>query len=339
MKDTTSVEIRKYYAANWWSVSGVAANLKRILRKGIPNLKDWRFITLTIDPKMFDTEVQGYLAGRENMRRFIFKLRKALNVPAAKWAWKFEFQSNGQAHWHIYFEYKTKIDGALLNKLWGLGRTNVKRCDAKSIHYAFKYAFKPSMRSISREDAYDELLNDETPVPLPKWFLDWRGLRVITKKWICTETGEKMSEKVQAPDTFGRVRFWQTCKGFYTGDPAPKKEVKETFSSLFPRTLRAVASEGVNKVQLIARSCDASYRKSAVVVCVCSAASLFSQAGCLVVKRQAAPSYNQGYIVPSDFLENKITTINKLKLCQLKQLNHLSISRQIQAILSHQMRV
>lgn len=320
MKNTKAVEIRKYYAANWWSVSGVSRKMKLILRKGIPNLKDWRFITLTLDPSLFGSELEGYLKGKALMRRFLTDLKKHLGLeemPAS--AWKLEFQKNGWAHWHLYFDYKELIPNIEVQDLWGLGFTFVERCDEKSIHYAFKYAFKPVLQKDTTEE---DLANNEAPIPLPDWFLDYY------------EAGEDGSK----PSSLSRVRFWQAQNGFYTGDPATSPKPEEIFSCILPRPMRDVAREGTRKIQVLARGFTGSYKKSAVVVCSVTAASLFSDAGCLVVRGEAAPSYNQGYIVPVDFIKEKITKTHSIKLCQIQQLNRQTVNQQLKAISFHLMR-
>lgn len=316
MKPTKSIEIRKYYAANWWSVSGVSKKMKMIMRKGVPDLTDWRFITLTLDPSKFESELAGYLKGKDEMRRFLARLRKHLGIEETGLAWKLEFQKNGWAHWHIFLDYKKLIPKRELDVLWGLGITDVRRCQNDAIFYAFKYALKPALRA---KKSFAEVESDNTSIGLPDWFLDHYQPSVDGSK----------------PKSLSNVRFWQ-AKNFYTGKPAEASKAKKIYSSKLPRPMRSVAMEGINKIQLIARKSSGAYAKSAVVIASVSAASIFSDAGCLSVSGAAAPTFNQGYLVPRDFLEPKLKNINKVKLCQLQQLNKTTIRQQIKAILKIQ---
>jgi hypothetical protein len=52
-RDNRAIHFRFQDGANWWTPSGVAAKRKQIENKGLPCMKGWRFITLTIDQKLF----------------------------------------------------------------------------------------------------------------------------------------------------------------------------------------------------------------------------------------------------------------------------------------------
>lgn len=102
------MEIREYNPANWFTESGLWKKRNLIQAKGLPNVTNWRFITLTLDPAQFANEVEAYFAGKEKVRRFLFKLREMLGREVAG-CWKLEFQENGYAHWHLILDYKRSL--------------------------------------------------------------------------------------------------------------------------------------------------------------------------------------------------------------------------------------
>ena len=335
------IEIKPYFAANWWSGAGVAKKAKLIANKGIPDLYNFRFFTLSIDPADYDSPLEGYLAGKDKMRRFLFNLRQYLGCAAdCKWCWKLEFHVNGWPHWHLYFDHKKKLSTqqmADISDIWGLGRTHVRRCTENGIDYGFKYALKPvsKKRSISN-DSSEDLLDydpDRVSVALPDWFLDWQGFTTKKVSWVCAETGKQLSQIVEVPTTFSRVRFWQTSKGFYTGK-APSSEADQPMSCSMPLTMREAAALTKRKIQTIARTFNGHYKKSAVVTLTCAASLLFSQAGCGVLALASAPTHNHGYLVNADLVHKQIQPNYKHKLCLIQSVNQMSVKQELNLLLN-----
>ncbi|MCW1921495.1 hypothetical protein OKA05_02955 [Luteolibacter arcticus] len=250
--------MRDYSPPNWLTVAGVSKKRKAIERKGLPSFKNWRFITLTLDPELFEQcPLSGYLQGKDHMRRFLFACRGAgLWSDDAKWCWKMEFQANGWVHWHLLVERKSKFTHDELRdiaRFWGLGRTNVERVNVRDFLYSFKYAFKAVYQ-------VDQDGTDSRNVA-PEWFLDYHSSRLVT---VTDEDGTR--RKVSKPVTFARVRFWQTSKGFYTGlqieDERPAIEPK---SALVPFPARVAAERLERSVQVVSRDAGGNYKSSAVI--------------------------------------------------------------------------
>ena len=90
--------IQRVKRPNWLTPEGVALKREEIRKKGVPWMARWRFITLTIDPSKFENEVQAYLKGKDQLRRFMASLRELLGVKSADWCWKLEFHESGWPH-------------------------------------------------------------------------------------------------------------------------------------------------------------------------------------------------------------------------------------------------
>jgi hypothetical protein len=73
---------------------------------------------------------------------------------------KVEFHGNEWAHFHSVFRTRRFLPGGLLNELWGLGRTNVRRITNERFHYLLKYVTKGGG-------------------PLPEWVRNRSRLRVF----------------------------------------------------------------------------------------------------------------------------------------------------------------
>jgi hypothetical protein len=185
------MELRHYTPETWFTAEGARLKAWRLQRAGLPDMTNWRFVTLTVANRAISGK-EAYELGKDRLRRFLARLRVALGYEF-KWCWKLEFHQDGYAHWHLLIEYKKPIPEDMLpewEKWWGLGRVNVKRVRARELFYVFKYVAK------GLED-------------LPKW----------------VENHE------------GRLRVFQSSKGFFRR--AQRREVKkqEPRSCLLPLTL------------------------------------------------------------------------------------------------------
>jgi hypothetical protein len=140
-KPSDVIHVRAYNRGNWFTSSGVTRKRREIEAKGLPSFECWRFLTLTIDPELFDLD-----------------------------PWKLEFQENGWPHWHVLFDRTAKYSEeqlAEIGKLWGFGRTNVEMVRNDDFLYSFKYAFKP-VQCVEDADLFDF-----EPAVAPAWFLDY----------------------------------------------------------------------------------------------------------------------------------------------------------------------
>jgi hypothetical protein len=140
------VELRPYAPPSFWTTQGAFAKQRQLERKGFPrDLRNWRFVTLTVDPARFPDPFFAWMYGKGKLRKFIFRLRKKYKI--RRWCWKLEFHEpddDGRIypHWHLLLDYKVKIDVEELQAAWGFGRTNIKRVDDEGFEYLFKYAVK-----------------------------------------------------------------------------------------------------------------------------------------------------------------------------------------------------
>ena len=173
-----------YETANWFSPEGASRKLSQFERRGIPSLRNWRFITLTVDPKQFTCSRSAYEYIKPRLRFFIRKLVRYLRLHNPRYAWKLEFQANGFPHWHIAINHLSKICPCRLNNLWGFGRTNVKRIETESLRYLFKYMSK------------------ELHSGVPDWFLQLARPRVFQT----SNFFPKVASKNQSPSVGNKSR-------------------------------------------------------------------------------------------------------------------------------------
>ena len=71
------VTIRNSQPANWVTDQGVWKKQKE-LEPRFPNIRNARFITLTIDPAQYSDAQEGYETGKRHLREFLYRLDKYL---------------------------------------------------------------------------------------------------------------------------------------------------------------------------------------------------------------------------------------------------------------------
>lgn len=298
------MEIRANNTANWFTEAGIWKKKRQIQSKGLPNVNDARFITCTIDPLKFSSELEAYLAGREKLRRFISAVRDIVGekVPGC---WKFEFQDNGWPHWHFIFLYKKKLTLAQLKAVsdaWAFGRVEVQRAkNGGAFDYLFKYVFKHPGK------------NSQT---VPDWFLDY--FEVI----VCEKTGEKRAKSMQ------RVRFFQTFGDFYTGK---KKEIvveeKEQQTCLLVFPLRQHLEWSERSVTVICRDHKGDYLKSKVLQARCSLRELFRFLNLLTLGGVATSPRPMEYLVAVKQIEDKILWQDQMHKMDRQTIKRLPINQ------------
>lgn len=316
--EAEALHVRAYFAPNWFTADGVLRKRRRIEAKGMPVMHLWRFLTLTIDPELFAKDpLSAFLAGRKRMTLFIRALfRHGIFPGGTKWAWKIEFHRSGWPHWHMLVGYKRKLSVQTMQKiteLWQLGIVEHRMVNEKkggSFDYAFKYAFKPS----AQESEDPEVSGDET---VPDWFLDYVGAKLVEVR---DEDGSMV--QVQKPETFGRIRLWQTSKGFYTGDKPKESEKKDPVSCIVPLPARDILTLARSKVVACARSSGGSYIASAVISLSCPAASFWDAVRWDSLHGGAVGLGVKSYVVPA-YLLKRNTESPCLK--PLLNRNHLNL--------------
>jgi hypothetical protein len=135
--------LHPYYSESWFTAEGARLKLRRLRRAGLPDFKNWRFMTLTM-ANHTGHPWDAYVRGKDRLRRFLARFRTALGH-SFRWCWKLEFHEDGFAHWHLLIEYTKRIPPEILQDLetwWGLGRVNVRRVKRRDIFYVFKYVAK-----------------------------------------------------------------------------------------------------------------------------------------------------------------------------------------------------
>jgi len=141
--EASDPEMHAYASESWFTAEGARCKLRRLQRAGLPDFRNWRFMTLTManhSGHPFD----AYTRGKDRLRRFLARFRRAVGY-SFRWCWKLEFHDDGFAHWHLLIEYTKRIPREFLIDLeqwWGLGRVNVRRVKGRDIRYVFKYVTK-----------------------------------------------------------------------------------------------------------------------------------------------------------------------------------------------------
>jgi|GEM_PF-2061574 len=141
--ESSDPELLPYASETWFTQSGARIKLRRLQKAGLPDFKNWRFITVTMATRSIGP-MEAYERGKDRLRRFLGRLRAAFGH-SFRWCWKLEFHDDGYAHWHLLVEYKKRIPQDFLPRVeswWGLGRVNVRRVKARDIRYVFKYVAK-----------------------------------------------------------------------------------------------------------------------------------------------------------------------------------------------------
>lgn len=143
--ESPEIELHAYASESWFTAEGARIKAKRLHQAGIPDLTNWRFITLTLAIRHLPP-VEAYNKGKNRIRRFLARFREAIGRPFL-WCWKLEFHhdDDGYPHWHLLIDYSERIPAEMLRDLeswWNLGRVNVRRVSRKDMQYVFKYVSK-----------------------------------------------------------------------------------------------------------------------------------------------------------------------------------------------------
>jgi hypothetical protein len=146
MSDALGV-LREFNPVSWFHPRGIYRVLAR-LKPRLPDVGGKLFLTFTFNPALYGDASSAFDHGRDRLRRVFFRLRKGVTwegkpyVINAPYAVKVEFHQNGWAHFHAVFLTRNYLPGSLLNHLWGLGRTNVRRISNQKFRYLLKYVTK-----------------------------------------------------------------------------------------------------------------------------------------------------------------------------------------------------
>lgn len=139
--------LREYIPVSWFHPKGIYRVLAR-LEPRLPDVSGKLFLTFTTNPALHADPLAAFEHSRDRLRRIFFRLRRGIEwkgkqyVIDAPYAVKLEFHKNGWAHFHVVFLTRHFLPGELLNELWGLGRTNVRRISNRGFRYLLKYVTK-----------------------------------------------------------------------------------------------------------------------------------------------------------------------------------------------------
>jgi hypothetical protein len=156
--------LRPFHPASWFHAVGIWKVLARLKPK-LPDVAGMLFLTFTFDQALFADPSAAFEHGRDHLRRMFHRLRQGVEWEGktyridAPYCVKVEFHANGWAHFHVVLMTRRYLPGGLLNELWGLGRTNVRRINNHKFHYLLKYVTKGG--------------------GLPEWVLGRKRLRVF----------------------------------------------------------------------------------------------------------------------------------------------------------------
>lgn len=208
------MELRHYTPESWFTAEGARLKARRLERSGLPDMTNWRFVTLTVASRTISRE-EAYQRGKDRLRRFFARFRQAIGREF-KWCWKLEFHEDGYAHWHCLIEYTKRIPEEVLPELeawWGLGRINVKRVLQRDLYYVFKYVAKG-------------------PDDLPPWVHRFKGrLRVFqgSKGFFVSAQRRKAKKREPRscllPLTLGQKLEWDSRKALLA-EVNPRGEVR-----------------------------------------------------------------------------------------------------------------
>ncbi|MFT3869864.1 MAG: hypothetical protein QM715_15550 [Nibricoccus sp.] len=177
--------ISPYVVPGFWTELGALAKIRQLVRRGFPdNLRNWRFITLTLDRERFPDPEAAYEAGKRSMRHFIDRLREDYSIK--RWCWKLEFHEpdeNGKVwpHWHLLVDYKRPIEAEDIHNRWAKGRTEIKGVTDARFDYLFKYVSKAAEN-------------------LPDWVLNRSQMRLFQTSmgFFPSSTGDELKKEEKA---------------------------------------------------------------------------------------------------------------------------------------------
>lgn len=139
--------LSEYVPKSWFHPKGIHKVVADI-RKRLPDVSGSLFLTFTINQVYFSGPESAFDYSRGQLRKLFYALRKGVEWEGktitlkAPYCVKVEFHENGWPHFHVVFLTKRHLPGPLLNELWGLGRTNIKRIDKDDFEYLLKYVTK-----------------------------------------------------------------------------------------------------------------------------------------------------------------------------------------------------
>ncbi len=140
------ITVRPYCPVSFWTKAGAARLYRRFVTWGLPDLRNWRMITLTIDRNEYPDAEAAYELGK----LYVSDFRTAFKAtyPHEQQFTKFELheadKEGGQVypHWHLLLDWKRQVDFVAVAAMWRMGRVKVQRVEDDGYDYLFKYVSK-----------------------------------------------------------------------------------------------------------------------------------------------------------------------------------------------------
>ncbi len=250
--NNTQIILSEYIPVCWYHPKGIYRARKKIEPR-LPDVSRKLFLTFTVDPKLYANPASAFEHSRNRLRRVFYKLRKGLfwerkfiqlNSP---YFIKVEFHKNEYAHFHVIFLTHRHLPANLLNHLWDLGRTNIKRISNKDFYYLLKYVSKGG--------------------ELPEWVKEKKRIRIVQPSHGFYEALEK--EKAKAQVDFKKTRKrksftirerlerWSRMVVLQKEKRFRQLELPEPFKKTFDHRIFAIARDGNylgnHKVKILTR--------------------------------------------------------------------------------------
>jgi hypothetical protein len=207
----------------------------------LPDVSRKLFLTFTVDPELYSSPEAAFEHSRDRLRRISHRHRKGVVWEDkvyridAPYAIKLEFHKSGWAHFHAIFLTRRYLPKALLDHLWGLGFTNVRRINSHKFHYLLKYVTKAGS--------------------LPDWVLRRKRLRIFQSSRGFLSPLDQPSRKPDQENpkpnrpkrpstTIGeRIELWKRKAILKTGERYRTLPLKKPFTELLHQMIYAIALE------------------------------------------------------------------------------------------------
>lgn len=223
--------VRPYCPVSFWTKEGACRIYRRFVTWGIPDLTNWRFITLTINRDEYPHAEKAYELGK----LYVSDFRTAFKAvyPHGNHFTKLELhepdKEDGQVypHWHLLLDWKRQVDFVAVSKMWRMGRVNVQRIEDADFDYVFKYVAK------SVDD-------------LPNWL---KGRRVV-RAWSASkgfflnrphveQKGVECGAEDEAPSAAG-AHYVEVSPGVFARDVPVERDESPTLGERIEKWRRTV---------------------------------------------------------------------------------------------------
>ena len=140
------ITVRPYCPVSFWTKEGAGRLYRSFLTWGIPNLRNWRLVTLTIDRDEYPDAEAAYELGKLYVSDFRTAFKAA--YPHQNHFTKLELhqpdKDDGQVypHWHLLLDWRQQVDFVAVAAMWRMGRIKVQRVEDEDCDYLFKYVTK-----------------------------------------------------------------------------------------------------------------------------------------------------------------------------------------------------